>query len=81
PEYSRPALIFEEIKLINGIDISSAIRHQVPTLLEKFPHTPTFINDSIPIRLLKVLCRHFQEASHHIVNTSVCPRGQSHDLS
>lgn len=28
--------------------------------------------DSMPIRLLKVLCRHFEETPHHIVNTSVC---------
>ena len=31
--------------------------------------------DSMPIRLLKVLCRHFEETPHHIVNTSVCSLG------
>lgn len=29
------------------------------------------LSDSIPIRLLKVLCRHFEETPHHIIGSSV----------
>jgi hypothetical protein len=54
--------------------INGEKRTTVKTHVPCFFLTLTFaisILDSMPIRLLKVLCRQFQETSTHIVSTSV----------
>ncbi|CAF1130352.1 unnamed protein product [Rotaria magnacalcarata] len=35
PDYSNQLLIFEEVKMTTTVDLSSAIRRQIPILLEK----------------------------------------------
>ena len=68
--------------MLMKIDLSAAVRRQIPILLEKVLETPMFItgrlkneyidinkfrliSDSPPIRLLKVLCRRFDETLQH----------------
>ncbi|CAF3419355.1 unnamed protein product, partial [Rotaria socialis] len=65
PGYGNSLLVFEEVKMLMKIDLSAAVRRQIPILLEKVLETPMFITDSPPIRLLKVLCRRFDETLQH----------------
>ncbi|CAF1362987.1 unnamed protein product [Adineta steineri] len=70
PGYSNPTLIFEEIKMIMKVDLAAAVRRQVPILIEKVSKTFDFINDSSPFRLIKILCREFNETVHHILSNT-----------
>ncbi|CAF1447885.1 unnamed protein product [Adineta steineri] len=70
PGYSNPILIFEEIKMIMKVDLAAAVRRQVPILIEKISKTFDFINDSSPFRLIKILCREFNETVHHILSNT-----------
>ncbi|CAF4247722.1 unnamed protein product, partial [Adineta steineri] len=70
PGYSNPILIFEEIKMIMKVDLAAAVRRQVPVLIEKISKTFDFINDSSPFRLIKILCREFNETVHHILSNT-----------
>ncbi|CAF1300181.1 unnamed protein product [Rotaria sordida] len=65
PGYSNQLLIFEEVKMITNVDLSAAVRRQIPILLEKLVKVPAFITDSPAIQLLKILCKHFDETVHH----------------
>ncbi|CAF4012876.1 unnamed protein product, partial [Rotaria magnacalcarata] len=66
PSYDNSLLqVFEDVKLLMKIDLSAVVRRQIPILLEKVLKTPMFITDSSPIRLIKVLCRRFDEALQH----------------
>ncbi|CAF1058741.1 unnamed protein product [Adineta steineri] len=83
PRYSNSIFVFEEVKMLMKIDLSAAIRRQVPILLDKIVKTPMFvtgrlstsnlcfeelstISDSLPIQLIKTLCRQFDETIQHI---------------
>ncbi|CAF4060894.1 unnamed protein product [Rotaria sp. Silwood2] len=63
--YGNSLLVFEEVKMLMKIDLSAAVRRQIPVLLDKMLETPMFITDSPPIRLIKVLCRQFDETLQH----------------
>ncbi|CAF1538951.1 unnamed protein product [Adineta steineri] len=83
PRYSNSVFVFEEAKMLTKIDLSAAIRRQVPILLDKIVKTPMFVtgklptpnlyfkelstfSDSLPIQLIKTLCRQFDETIQHI---------------
>ncbi|CAF4329547.1 unnamed protein product, partial [Rotaria sordida] len=51
--------------MITNVDLSAAVRRQIPILLEKLVKVPAFITDSPAIQLLKILCKHFDETVHH----------------
>ncbi|CAF2628893.1 unnamed protein product [Rotaria sp. Silwood2] len=65
PGYSNPLFVFEEVKITMNVDLSAVVRQQIPVLLDKMVEVPAFITDSPAIRLVKVLCRHFDETVHH----------------
>ncbi|CAF3371162.1 unnamed protein product, partial [Rotaria socialis] len=81
PEYKDPVLIFEEVKMIMGVNLRAVVRCQIPVLLDKMIVAPVFITgcnthenisnncvflDSPPVQLIRVLCRQFEEAVHHL---------------
>ncbi|CAF1480114.1 unnamed protein product, partial [Rotaria sordida] len=70
PGYSNQLLIFEEVKMTTNVDLSAAVRRQIPILLEKLVKVPAFITDSPAIQLLKILCQHFDEIVHHTLADS-----------
>ncbi|CAM2726060.1 unnamed protein product [Rotaria socialis] len=63
--YGNSLLVLEEVKMLMKIDLSAAVRRQIPVLLDKMLETPMFITDSPPIRLIKILCRQFDETLQH----------------
>ncbi|CAF1077589.1 unnamed protein product [Adineta steineri] len=66
PGYSNSLLIFEEVKLLTKIDLPTAVRRQIPELLNKMLSVPLFITESPPIRLIKILCKEFREPVQHL---------------
>ncbi|CAF1570773.1 unnamed protein product [Rotaria magnacalcarata] len=64
-ERDRYKQVFEEVNMLMKIDLSAPVRRQIPILLEKVLETPMFITDSPHLRLLKVLCRRFDETLQH----------------
>ncbi|CAF4351751.1 unnamed protein product, partial [Rotaria magnacalcarata] len=66
PGYKDPVLIFEEVKMIMRVNLRAVARCQIPVLLDKMIAAPVFITDSPPVQLIRVLCRQFEEAVHHL---------------
>ncbi|CAM4797064.1 unnamed protein product [Rotaria magnacalcarata] len=66
PGYSNSLLVLEEVKMLMKIDLAAAARRQIPELLNKVLSAPIFITDSPSIRLMKILCKEFDEPIQHI---------------
>ncbi|CAF1262294.1 unnamed protein product [Adineta ricciae] len=66
PAYSNAFFIFDEVRMLVNIDLSSEVRRQIPILLDKLLETPVFVTDSPPIRLIKALCKLFGETTQHL---------------
>ncbi|CAF1501583.1 unnamed protein product [Adineta ricciae] len=66
PAYSNDFFIFEEVRMLVNIDLSSEVRRQIPILVDKLLETPVFVTDSPPIRLIKALCKLFGETTQHL---------------
>ncbi|CAF1394708.1 unnamed protein product [Adineta ricciae] len=66
PGYSYSLLVFEEVKLLMNVDLPSAVRRQLPDLLNKMSSSLLFITESPAIRLMKLLCKEFREPVQHL---------------
>ncbi|CAF0944648.1 unnamed protein product [Didymodactylos carnosus] len=71
PGYKIPVLIFAEMEMLIGVTIGTKVRSDLPALLEKLSPSPAFVTDQLPIRIIKVIARTFDESWHHTIRVSV----------
>ncbi|CAF4557677.1 unnamed protein product [Rotaria socialis] len=67
PGYSYPCLMFEEVKMIENVDIENNVSKLLPRLFDKLPNNSLFIMDLLPIRIIKLLCKQFHQSVSHIL--------------
>ncbi|CAF2080041.1 unnamed protein product [Rotaria magnacalcarata] len=67
PGYSYPCLMFEEVKMIENVDIENNVSELLPRLFDKLPNNSLFIMDLLPIRIIKLLCKQFHQPVGHIL--------------
>ncbi|CAF1604454.1 unnamed protein product [Adineta ricciae] len=65
--YSYAYLMFEEVKMIENIDIEQNVNEMLPHLFEKLPNNSSCVMDVLPIRVIKILCKHFNQSISHIL--------------
>ncbi|CAM4847246.1 unnamed protein product [Rotaria magnacalcarata] len=59
--------MFEEIKMIENVDIENNVSELLPRLFDKLPNNSLFIMDLLPIRIIKLLCKQFHQPVSHIL--------------
>ncbi|CAM4836680.1 unnamed protein product, partial [Rotaria magnacalcarata] len=67
PGYSYPCLMFEEVKMIENVDIENNVSKLLPRLFDKLPNNSLFIMDLLSIRIIKLLCKQFHQSVSHIL--------------
>ncbi|CAF5187679.1 unnamed protein product [Rotaria magnacalcarata] len=59
--------MFEEVKMIENVDIENNVSELLPRLFDKLPNNSLFIMDLLPIRIIKLLCKQFHQPVGHIL--------------
>ncbi|CAF1158403.1 unnamed protein product [Adineta steineri] len=67
PGYSYTHFMFEEVKMIENIDIEQNVNEILPRLFDKLPNNSLFVMDLLPIRVIKLLCKQFNQSISHIL--------------
>ncbi|CAF4214881.1 unnamed protein product, partial [Adineta steineri] len=67
PGYSHTHFMFEEVKMIENIDIEQNVNEILPRLFDKLPNNSLFVMDLLPIRVIKLLCKQFNQSISHIL--------------
>ncbi|CAF4032126.1 unnamed protein product [Rotaria sordida] len=76
PGYSYPCLIFEEIKMIDNVDIEQNVSEILPRLFDKLSNNTLFImGEFVANSNIKLLCKQFKQSISHILidNEPVVP--------
>ncbi|CAF0880050.1 unnamed protein product, partial [Didymodactylos carnosus] len=67
PGFGIPDLIFEEVKMTDGIDLAANALRFLPNFLKKVPNEG-FVNDLWTVRLVKLLSKYYKETWQHILS-------------
>ncbi|CAF3795882.1 unnamed protein product, partial [Adineta steineri] len=67
PGYSYTHFMFEEVKMIGNIDIEQNVNEILPRLFDKLPNNSLFVMDLLRIRVIKLLCKQFNQSISHIL--------------
>ncbi|CAF1306240.1 unnamed protein product [Adineta ricciae] len=69
PGYRYASLIFDEIQYVCNVDIEQNCEAMLPNLLDLVPDNIGFVNDLPPVRLIKILSKHFRDSWQQILSS------------